>query len=154
MASISVTITNVIHLLFAGLWTGSVLFMTYGVLPVAGKGSIDTDPFADITSRLLTLSRASALLMFLTGGYLVSGSGYTAKSLTGTTGGYLVIVMIVLWLALAGLVEVGTSKISDGLAERKLREPANDARPFFLAASVVALGLLVIAGLLLSGVGA
>ena len=57
--------------------------------------------------------------------------------------------MLVLWLALAGLVEVGTSKISDGLRERKVRTPAEKGRPFFLGASVAALGLLVVAGLLL-----
>jgi uncharacterized membrane protein len=151
MASIDLTIGYVLHMLFAGLWTGSVLFMTYGVLPVARDGSIDTDPFADITSRLLTLSRACAALLFLTGGHL-AGNLYTVERLTGSTRGYLVIAMIVLWLALAGLVEVGTSKISNGLAERKLREPANNARPFFLAGSVAALGLLVVAGLLLGGV--
>ncbi|WP_335998927.1 transporter [Halorientalis halophila] len=151
MASIDLTIGYVLHMLFAGLWTGSVLFMTYGVLPVAREGSIDTDPFADITSRLLTLSRACALALFLTGGHL-AGRIYTVGTLTGSTRGYLVLAMIVLWLALAALVEIGTSKISSGLAERKLREPAQNARPFFLGASVAALGLLVVAGLLLGGV--
>jgi hypothetical protein len=135
-------------MLFAAVWTGSVLFMTYGILPVARAGDIDTDPFADITSRLLTLSRVSALVLFLTGGHL-AGVLYTVESLTGSTRGYLVIAMLVLWLALAGLVEVGTSRISDGLRERKVRTPAEKGRPFFLAGSVAALGLLVNAGLLL-----
>ncbi|WP_246982305.1 transporter [Halorientalis marina] len=148
MAAIGTTISYVVHMLFAGVWTGSVLFMTYGILPVARAGDIDTDPFADITSRLLTLSRASALVLFLTGGHL-AGVLYTVESLTGSTRGYLVIAMIVLWLSLAGLVEVGTSRISDGLRERKVRTPAEKGRPFFLAGSVAALGLLVVAGLLL-----
>ncbi len=148
MAAIGTTISYVVHMLFAGVWTGSVLFMTYGILPVARAGDIDTDPFADITSRLLTLSRVSALVLFLTGGHL-AGVLYTVESLTGSTRGYLVIAMIVLWLSLAGLVEVGTSRISDGLRERKIRTPAKKGRPFFLAASVAALGLLVVAGLLL-----
>jgi hypothetical protein len=135
-------------MLFAAAWTGSVLFMTYGILPVARAGDIDTDPFADITSRMLTLSRVSALVLFLTGGHL-AGVLYTVDSLTGSTRGYLVITMLLLWLALAGLVEVGTSRISDGLRERKVRTPAQKGRPFFLAGSVAALGLLVVAGLLL-----
>lgn len=146
--AIGTTISYVIHLLFAGTWTGSVLFMTYGVLPVARAGDIDTDPFADITSRLLTLSRASALLLLLTGAHLAFVQ-YGADRLTGSTEGYLVIAMIVLWLALAALVEIGTSRISDGLRERKVRTPAEKGRPFFLAASVVALGLLTVAGVLL-----
>lgn len=146
--STATTISYVIHLLFAGAWTGSVLFMTYGVLPVARAGDIDTDPFADITSRLLTLSRVSAVVLLLTGGHL-AGTLYTVDELTGTTPGYLVVAMVVLWLALAALVEIGTSRISDGLRERKVRTPAEQSRPLFLAASVAALGLLAVAGVLL-----
>ena len=141
-------VSQAIHLLFAGAWTGSVLFMTYGVLPTARAGNIDTDPFADITSRLLTLSRASAVVLFLTGGHLAA-TKYTVETLTGTTPGYLVIVMIVLWLVLAGLVEVGMSKISEGLRERKVRTPAEKGRPFLLGASIVSILLLLNAGILL-----
>jgi uncharacterized membrane protein len=146
--AIDVTIAYVIHMLFAGIWTGGVVFMTYGVIPVARAGNIDTDPFADISSRLLMLSRVSALVLFLTGGHL-AGRLYTVDSLTGSTRGYLVIAMLVLWFGMAGLVEVGTKKISAGLRERKVRTPAEQSRPFFLGASVAALGLLVVAGLLL-----
>jgi len=146
--AIDVTIGYVIHMLFAAVWTGGVIFMTYGVIPVARAGNIDTDPFADISSRLLTLSRLSALVLFLTGGHL-AGRLYTVDTLTGSGNGHLVLTMIVLWLAMAGLVEVGTKKISAGLRERKVRTPAEKARPFFLGASVAALGLLVVAGLLL-----
>jgi uncharacterized membrane protein len=156
--AIDVTIGYVIHMLFAGVWTGSVVFTTYGVIPVARAGNIDTDPFADITSRLLILSRASALVLLLTGGHLAGRlQFYTVETLTGSTSGYLVVTMlvlcqstsIVLWLLLAGLVEVGTKRISAGLRERKVRTPAENARPFFLAATGVALALLVVAGLLL-----
>lgn len=150
-APVDLTIGYVVHILFAAVWTGAVLFMTYGVLPVARAGDIETDPLADITSRLLTLSRLSALVLFLTGGHL-AGRLYTAESLTSSTRGYLVIGMVVLWLALAVLVEVGTNRISEGLRERKLRAPARKSRPFFLAAAAVALLLLVDAGLLLAGV--
>lgn len=146
--AIALTIGYVIHMLFAAIWTGGVIFMTYGVIPVARAGNIDTDPFADITSRLLTLSRLSALVLFLTGGHL-AGTLYTAESLTGSTKGYLVLAMLALWLLMAGLVEVGTKKISAGLRERKVRTPAEKGRPFFLGASVAALGLLVVAGVLL-----
>ena len=151
MASVDITIGYVVHMLFAAVWTGGVLFVTYGVLPIARSGDIENEPFAHIVSRFLTLSRVSALVLFLTGGHL-AGNLYTVESLTGSTRGYLVIAMLVIWFLLAGVIEVGTSKISDGLAERKLREPARKGRPFFLAASVLALLLLVDAGLLLSGV--
>ncbi|MFB6164669.1 MAG: CopD family protein [Haloarculaceae archaeon] len=146
---IGTTISAVIHVMFAGAWTGSVIFMTYGVIPVARAGNIDTDPFADITSRLLTLSRASAVLMLLTGAHLAFTALGGVEALTGTTPGYLVIAMIVLWAVLAALVEIGTSRISEGLRERKVRTPAEKGRPFFIAGSAVALLLLVDAGVLL-----
>jgi uncharacterized membrane protein len=137
-----------IHVLFAAAWTGSVLFMTYAVLPTARTGDIGVDPLANITSRLSVLSRTSALLLLLTGGHLAA-TRYGGGALTGTTKGYLVIAMLVLWFMLIGLVEVGTSRIGDGIDERKVRTPAENARPLFLAASVVALLLLVDAGIIL-----
>ncbi|WP_136715301.1 transporter [Halorientalis salina] len=146
--AIDVTIGFVIHMLFAAIWTGAIIFMTYGVIPVARAGNIDIDPFADITSRLLTLSRLSALVLFLTGGH-IAAQLYTVETLTGSTRGHLVLGMLALWFVMAGLVEVGTKKISAGLRERKVRTPAEKGRPFFLGASVVALGLLLIAGLLI-----
>ncbi|MFD1588557.1 CopD family protein [Halorientalis brevis] len=146
--AIDVTIGFVIHMLFAAIWTGAVIFMTYGVIPVARAGNIDTDPFADITSRLLTLSRLSALIMFLTGGHLAAQL-YTVETLLEPPRGHLVLTMLALWLIMAGLVEVGTKKISAGLRERKVRTPAEKSRPFFLGATVVALALLLVAGLLI-----
>ena len=38
--------------------------------------------------------------------------------------------------------------LSDGFDQQKVREPARNARPFYLAASAAAIGLLVVAGLL------
>jgi len=66
----------------------------------------------------------------------------------GTTGGHLVLGMVLLWFLLAGLSEVGAAKLSDGAADRKVRTPAAEARPFLLAASVVAVLLLLDAGAL------
>ena len=83
-----------------------------------------------------------------------AAAGYTVESLTGTTRGQLVIGMLILWFILAGLVEVGTSKLTDGTGKDKVREPAHDATRFFQGASVIAVLLLVDAGLLIaSGLG-
>ncbi len=139
------------HLLFAGLWTGTVLFVTIGVLPPALKGNFDPDPLAFAVSRLTTVSRVSALALFLSGGHM-AGTGYTVESLFGSTRGHLVLAMVALWFVLAALVEVGAGKMRRGLDERKIRTPAHDARPFFRTASVVALLLLLDAGLLAGGV--
>ena len=138
-----------IHLLFAGLWTGSVLFVSYAVLPAATDGRLNAGPLSDVAGKLATVSRASALLLLVTGAHL-GVIRYTVGSLTGSVSGYLVVAMIVLWLALAGLVEVGTSRLTDGAERNKVREPARTARPLLLGASLVSVLLLVDSGLLIA----
>lgn len=143
----------VVHLLIAALWTGSVLFVAYAVLPLGKTGALNASPLGTIAEKLTTVSRASALLLFLTGGHMAANA-YTVESLTGSSRGYLVVGMLVLWFVLAGLVEVGTSKITDGTGQDKVREPARNASPFLQAGAVVSLLLLVDAGLLVvSGMG-
>jgi len=141
-----------VHLLFAGVWTGSVVFMTVAVLPIAHDGTVNAEPLVPVVGRLRTVSRASAAVLFLTGGHL-AGQFYTVESLTGSTRGYLVIAMLVLWLALAALVEIGSGKLVDGFDQKKVREPARNARPFFLVATAAALLLLIDGGLLAGGFG-
>jgi uncharacterized membrane protein len=133
------------HLVFAGLWSGSVLFTSYAVIPTALAGDLRPDALSSMTGKLRTVSRASALLLLVTGGHMAA-TRYTAGSLTGTGRGHLVLTMVALWFLLAGLVEVGSSKLADGLAQQKVRQPAADARPFLLGASLVAVLLLVDAG--------
>jgi hypothetical protein len=142
-----------VHLLFAGLWTGSVLFTSYAVLPLARDGQLNAAPLEAIAGKLQTVSRASALLLLLTGGHMAA-TRYTVDSLTGSGGGHLVLTMIVLWFLLAGIVEVGTAKLTDGTNRDKVREPAHNARRLFQGASVLSLLLLIDAGLLVaSGLG-
>jgi uncharacterized membrane protein len=141
-----------VHLLVAGVWTGSVVFTTYAVVPTAADGTANAEPLAAIVSRLRTVSRAGAVLLLLTGGYM-AGQGYTVDSLTGSTRGYLVLGMVVLWLLLAAFVEVGAGKLASGFDDMKVREPAREARPFMLAATLVALLLLVEGGILAAGFG-
>jgi putative copper export protein len=140
-----------IHLLFAGLWTGTVLFVAWGLLPLGLRGDIRPAPLSFAVSRLTTVSRASALVLFLSGGHM-AGTGYTVESLFGTQRGYLVLAMVVLWFVLAALVEVGSARMRRGLDAEKVRTPAHDGKPFLYAASVVALLLLLDAGLLASSV--
>jgi uncharacterized membrane protein len=139
-----------IHVLFAGLWTGAVVFLTWGILPSAQDGSLNAEPLSAITDRLTLLSRVSAVLLPLTGIRMAMLLNYTEQViLLETTAGHLLIGMIVLWLVLIGLVEVGASKLTDGTSQQKVREPARNARPFFLGATLVAVLLLIDAGLIL-----
>ncbi|WP_251329283.1 CopD family protein [Haloplanus pelagicus] len=147
MATIDTAI-NAIHLSFAGLWAGSVLFVAWGLLPAARDGNLDATPLRSLIGRFRTGSRVSSLVLFLTGGHL-AGTRYTAQSLLGSTRGYLVVAMVLLWLAMTGLIEVGSGRLVDGLDERKIREPARAATPFLTAAAVAGVALLLIGGVLL-----
>jgi uncharacterized membrane protein len=140
-------LSSVVHLLFAGLWTGSVIFVAYGVLPTARAGEINAGPLAAITGKLTTVSRASSVVLFLTGGHL-AGTGYTVESLTGSPRGHLVLAMVALWLVLTALVEVGAGTLRDGTGADKVRAPARNATRTFQAAALVALLLLLVAGAL------
>lgn len=142
------TAINVVHLVFAGLWAGSVLVIARGVLPAARDGDLDATPLRGLVGRFRTWSRAASLVLLLTGGHL-AGTRYTAETLLGTTRGYLVVAMVVLWLVLTGLIEVGSGRLVDGLDERTVRGPARSAAPLFTAATAAAVALLAIGGVLL-----
>jgi uncharacterized membrane protein len=146
MAAIDTAMAT-IHLLVAGLWAGSVVFVALAVLPAASSGNLNVEPLESITGRLRTVSRASSLVLLLTGGHL-AGTQYTVEGLVGTTYGNLVLGMVVLWFLLTGMVEVGAGRLLSGLEERKVRSPAQAATPFFQAASLVAASLLVVGGLI------
>ena len=136
-----------VHAAFAALWSGSVLFVVVAVLPLAMDADVSPAAFGSVVSKLQWVTRVSALLMLLTGGHLAV-TGYGLEELTGTTSGYLVLMMVALWLGLAATVEIGSARARRGVDEKKIREPARNARPFYLAAAVFALGLLVVSGLL------
>jgi len=141
-----------IHLVFAGLWAGAVVFVTWGILPLARDGNLDAGPLESITGRLKLISRISAVILPLTGIRMAMLGNYTETAiLFETTQGHLLIGMIVLWLVLMGLVEVGASKLTSGTSQQKVREPAREARPFLLGATVVAVLLLVDAGAISGG---
>lgn len=145
------TAVYAVHLIVGALWTGSVLFAALAVLPTARAGDIRPEPLGAVLGRLTTLSRGSAVVMFLTGGHMAAQI-YTVETLTGTGRGHLVLAMLALWFVMTGLVEVGNSRLTDGLDAKKVREPAHDAGRFYRAAAVVAVLLLIDAGLLAAGV--
>lgn len=146
------TAMYVVHLVFGGVWTGSVVFVTLGVLPTAADGTANAEPLRAVVERLRWTSRTSAVVLLLSGGYMAGATGkYSAESLTGSPRGHLVLTMVALWLILGGLVEVGASKLADGFDRKKVRQPARDARPFLLAGSAVATLLLAVGGVLASG---
>ncbi|WP_252700002.1 copper resistance protein CopD [Natronosalvus vescus] len=144
------------HLVFAAVWAGSVFYVAFVILPLARDGAFNTTkPLETISTKLTTISRVSALVLLLTGGHL-AGTGYSfdgdgAPGLFTSANGQLVALMVVLWLALAALVEIGAKRFESGLNGKKLREPAHRALPLFRAAAVVAVLLLVVGGIITTG---
>lgn len=153
---IDLVVSRIAHLVFAAVWAGSVCYVALAVLPLARDGAFNsTKPLEVLSAKLTTISRICAVVLLLSGGHL-AGRLYTigggdGPALFGSTNGRLVVLMVVLWLALAALVEIGAKRLETGLGAKKLREPARNALPLFRAAAVVAIGLLVVAGAITTG---
>ncbi|SNR25649.1 transporter [Halorubrum vacuolatum] len=141
-----------IHVGFAILWTGSVLFVAVAVIPPATRGDIGTDALGSLIDRLRWITRIGAVAFVVSGGHM-AGVLYDVNTLTGTGRGHLVLTMIVLWLLITGLIEAGGGKLSRGLETGKLREPAREAKPFMYAAAGLSVALIATAGLLANPFG-
>ncbi|MFP8890913.1 copper resistance protein CopD [Natrialbaceae archaeon A-CW2] len=149
-------VSRIVHLVFAAVWAGSVFYVAFVVLPLARDGAFNTTkPLEVLSSKLTMLSRVSAVVLLVTGGHLAgvlySFDGEGGPSLFSSTNGQLVIFMLVLWVALAALVEIGAKRFESGLNGKKLREPAQNALPMFRAAAVIGILLLIVGGLITTG---
>ncbi|WP_281194829.1 transporter [Halorubrum sp. F4] len=140
-----------VHVGFAVLWTGSVLFVALAVVPPATRGDIGGDALAAVVGRLRWITRIAALAFLGSGGHMAA-TLYTAETLTGTGRGHLVLTMLALWFVITGLVEAGSGKLLDGL-DPLSRTPARDAKPFFYGAAGLSIGLILTAGLLANPTG-
>lgn len=136
------TISMAVHVLVGGVWVGAVTFLVGAVLPLAREGQLNAAPLGALAGTLRTITRASAVVILLTGLHLAA-AGYDADSLTGTGPGHYVLTMAVLWLVATGLTEAGLGTLVDGAGDDKVREPATEAtRP--LQAAAVAGGLVLL----------
>lgn len=130
------------HLVVAASWVGAVLFYTVGVVPLARAGSVNAAPLEHLTERLRFGSRVGAVVLLLSGGYLISLAGHET-SLLSTPSGLVVLAMLAGWVVFAGLVEVATGRVLAGTEELKVRSPANRATWVLRFATVV--GVVVLA---------
>lgn len=135
-------VVRAIHLVAAATWVGAVVFVAFGVLPLAREGSLNAAPMERFTKLLRGGSRFASVVVLLSGGYMITLSGYES-TLFSTASGLLVLAMLGLWLALTGLVEVGASRVLEGTEELKVRTPAKRATPFLRGGSLVGVLLLV-----------
>lgn len=144
--TVDLVLARMTHLVVAAIWAGSVCYVALSVVPAARDGVFTTtDPLHTLLRTLKRVSRASSLVLLLTGGHL-AGRIYTSESLTSTTNGRLVLLMTFLWLVLTALVEIAASRFETGLDAKQLREPARDSLFLFRAAALVSVALLLVAG--------
>jgi hypothetical protein len=129
------TAVYAVHMIFAGLLTGSVLFSALTYPRIAGNLSTSVrEVFAGV---LRNISRASALLLLLTGGYMLTIAGYTeGNALFGSGRGHAVLGMVVLWFLLTGVTEVAGGRMERG----------DDATAFLYGGAALAVALLADAG--------
>ncbi|MCU4926152.1 copper resistance protein CopD [Halobacteria archaeon AArc-dxtr1] len=145
-------VATTVHLVFAALWVGSVFYAAFVLVPLARDGAFSaTAPLSVAAGRLAHISRASALVLLLSGGHM-AGAAYTADSLFGSTRGQLVLAMVALWFLMMVLVEIGVARFRSGLDEQKLREPARNAQPVLRAAALTGVLLMIVAGMLSANV--
>ncbi|WP_224337521.1 CopD family protein [Haloprofundus halobius] len=141
------TMVRVVHVLFAGAWAGGTLLFVGGVLPVARKGLLDASALEAVTNRFNHLSVAAVVLLLLTGGHL-AGTLYTFGTLQTTGSGHLVLSMVALWFLLAGVTHVATSRLTGALETTDVTSAVEASWGLFVVAAALAVGLLVVAGLL------
>lgn len=136
-----------LHTLFGTLWAGSMLFVAAVVLPAARTGKIDPPALGVIFARFRWLTRISVLVTFVTGGHL-AGTLYTTSTLSGSTAGQIVLVMLGLWLLMAAVIEIGTARAMRSVRAEKRRQPIHDVARFYAIGAVCAVGLFLTAGIL------
>ncbi|GAB7090634.1 hypothetical protein JCM18237_09050 [Halorubrum luteum] len=141
-----------IHVGFAILWTGSVLFVTAAVLPPATRGEIGAEALTYVVGRLRWITRISAVAFVVSGGHM-AGNVYTVETLTGTGSGHLVLTMIALWLVITGLVEAAGGTVVGGLDAGTPGEAAREAKTLFYVATALSVVLIATAGLLANPFG-
>lgn len=130
------------HLVFASLWTGSVLFAAYAVLPLGRSGDATPEILTAIAGKLGIINRMSSALMLLSGISLWVVLDYTSR-FPDDPNSHLVLTMVVLWFVLTGLVEIAVARLKTAADSEKVRTPAKNARPFLLGAALVGVLLLL-----------
>ena len=146
---LALTLAYVLHTLFAGLWVGAVALATWKVIPPAKDGDATPDLLAAVAGGLLTLTRVGAVFFLATGGYMAA-TVYGTEGLFDPPRGHLVLTMFGLWVVMTGLVEVGTSRLTDATDENKVRTGARAADTLLKAATGVGVLLLLIGGYLVA----
>ncbi|EMA36903.1 hypothetical protein [Halococcus hamelinensis] len=146
MASIH-DVAMTVHTIFAAIWTGGTLVIAGAVIPAARNELLSIDGLTLIARRFWYLTVGSVLLLMFSGGHL-AGTLYTVETLQSSSRGNLVLLMVGLWFVLAVVLFFGFRRLTSSKPGQSAVVAATKARPWFLGGSVVAIALLIIAGLL------
>lgn len=141
-----------VHLVFAALWVGAVVYVAIGVLPLARDGGLDREPLGTLVNKAVWISRIGALALIVTGSHLMGTRGYfDTDVLLGTGRGLAIGTMLLSWLILIVLVEVGSRRIQSGLRANLVREPARDGRTWFLVGGIAGIVAFLAGALVTTG---
>ena len=148
MATVTLSVAmRIVHLMTAGVWAGWTVFMAAVVVPAARDGRFDPDTLTWLTGRFSLFSKVAPLIMFFTGMYMI-GEGYASDTLLTSARGQLVLTMIGLWVALSILTNVPSRRLIHRIEALGVEGAARNGWASFTLAGFVALGLLVVGGLL------
>jgi putative copper export protein len=142
------TVAYALHAVFAGVWVGALVLTSWKVVPLAKDGDLETALLESVAGGVSALARTSALVLPATGLWM-AWTGYDQLAgLLVPPRGHLVLTMIVLWLGMTGLSEVGAARIRAAAADGKVRTAGREADTFLKAASGVGIVLLLLGGYL------
>lgn len=141
------TAFSMLHVLFAGLWTGATVFFAWRVHPLLVDGDIGVQPTMAITSGLRWLTRIGAVVFVVTGGHMAA-TGYGDGRLFSDPMGHAVLGMLALWLVVTGLVEVSMGTIQDELDAGKIQTAGRESQTLVRAAATFSVVLLLLGGYL------
>ncbi len=146
--SLLTSLAYALHGLAAGTWVGAIVLVTWKVLPSVEDTDLTSETLATVMSGLVVLTRTNSLVMPATGLWMAWDVYDGFSGLLVPPRGHAVLAMIVLWVGLTGLVEVGAARSRRALDQNRVETAARDAGPVLKAASLVGLLLLCLGGYL------
>lgn len=146
--SILTTLAYAAHGIGAGVWVGAVALVAWRVVPLAADGELEPPTLTAAADGLSWLTRTNALLMPATGLWMAWVSYDRLAGLLVPPRGHTVLLMILLWLVMSAMVEVGAARIRRAADEGKVRTAGRASRRVLWGATLVGATLLGLGGYL------
>lgn len=138
-------VMRMVHQVIAGVWVGATVFMAVLFIPIVRNDHISADGVIWTTNWFGRFSKFAPILMVLTGLYMLS-QRYATEALFASVHGVLIVTMILLWIVLSALTNVGSHRLSSRSGTGDVATAAGDVSLIFYGAGVVSLALLCIGG--------